>query len=99
MPTIVRPRTDFSGTRHRPSGKFRMNGDRVPPRLDRHLEARDGRALLLPGWIRVARLLMPGPGLSRTAVRRMVADGLIRLPPALDAEAHQDFEFTVLGVG
>jgi len=42
---------------------------------------------------------MPGPGLSRTAVRRMVADGLIRLPPALDAEAHQDFEFTVLGVG
>jgi hypothetical protein len=28
-------------------------------------------------------------------VRRMVADGRIRLPLALDAKAHQDFELTI----
>ena len=29
----------------------------------------------------------------------MVADGRVRLPLALDAKAHQDFEFTVDGFG
>ncbi|HTJ70170.1 MAG TPA: DUF1062 domain-containing protein [Actinospica sp.] len=49
----------------------------------------------LPAPIRVERLLMPGLGLSRGAVRRMVEAGRIRLPMAVDAKAHQDFEFTV----
>lgn len=49
----------------------------------------------LPAPVRVERLLMLGLGLSRAAVRRMVADGCIRLPLAVDAKAHQDFEFTV----
>lgn len=48
----------------------------------------------LPAPIRVERLLMLGFGQSRGAVRRMVADGRIRLPLALDAKAHQDFELT-----
>jgi hypothetical protein len=50
----------------------------------------------LPAPIRVERLLMLGLGISRTAVRRMHADGRIRLPIglALDAKVHQDFEFT-----
>jgi hypothetical protein len=52
----------------------------------------------LPAPIRVERLLMPGLGLSRNAVRRMVADGRIQLPTALDAKVHQDFEFTI-GIG
>ncbi|WP_300612079.1 hypothetical protein [Trebonia sp.] len=43
------------------------------------------------------RLLMLGLGLSRGEVRRMVADGRIRLPLALDAKAHHDFELTVDG--
>jgi hypothetical protein len=53
----------------------------------------------LPAPIRAERLLMQGLGLSRTGIRRMVGDGLIRLPPALDAKAHQDFEFSIVGPG
>jgi hypothetical protein len=49
----------------------------------------------LPAPIRVERLLMLGLGVSRAAVRRMVADGRIRLPVAVDAKLHQDFEFIV----
>jgi len=48
-----------------------------------------------PTPIRVERLLTLGLGRSRGEVRRMVADGRIRLPLALDAKAHQDFELTV----
>jgi Protein of unknown function (DUF1062) len=51
----------------------------------------------LPVPVRVERLLTLGLGLSRAEVRRMVADGRVRLPLALDARAHQDFEFTVDG--
>ncbi|WP_052391273.1 DUF1062 domain-containing protein [Streptomyces sp. NRRL B-24484] len=51
----------------------------------------------LPVPVRVERLLMLGLGLSRTAVRRMVGDGRIRVPLALDAKAHRDFELTVHG--
>ena len=40
---------------------------------------------------------MLGLGLSRAEVRRMVEDGRIRLPLALDAKAHQDFELTIDG--
>jgi hypothetical protein len=53
----------------------------------------------LPAPVRVERLLMLGLGLNRADVRRMVADGHIRLPLALNAKAHQDFEFTVDGPG
>jgi len=49
----------------------------------------------LPAPVRVERLLMLGLGLSRVEVRRMVADQRIRLPLALPAKAHQDFEFTI----
>ncbi|MET8770890.1 DUF1062 domain-containing protein [Streptomyces sp. NPDC004658] len=49
----------------------------------------------LPAPVRVERLLMLGLGLSRTEVRRGVADGRIRLPLAPDAKAYQDFELTV----
>ena len=175
MPTIVRPCTDCSGTRHRPSGRFRMNANgkqldvwllllcaacgrtsKVPVHERVHVQSLDHARLLayeandlatvreltmsaslatktgyrldwtgtwsletdaplyspddpaplrvlisfeLPAPIRVERLLMPGLGLSRTVVRRMVADGRIRLPCALDAKAYRDFEFTVLGAG
>jgi hypothetical protein len=51
----------------------------------------------LPAPVRVERLLMLGLGLSRAEVRRMVADGRIRLPLALDAKAHQDFELAIAG--
>jgi hypothetical protein len=51
----------------------------------------------LPAPVRVERLLTLGLGLSRAEVRRMVADGRIRLPVALDAKVHQDFELTVDG--
>jgi hypothetical protein len=51
----------------------------------------------LPARIRVERLLMLGLGLSRAEVRRMVADGRVRLPLALEAKAHQDFELTIGG--
>ena len=51
----------------------------------------------LPAPVRVERLLVLGLGLSRADVRRMVADGHIRLPLALDAKAHQDFELTIGG--
>jgi hypothetical protein len=49
----------------------------------------------LPAPIRVERLLIRGLGLSRAEVRRMVADGRIHLPLALDAKAHRDFELTI----
>ena len=49
----------------------------------------------LPAPVRVERLLALGLGLSRAEVRRMVADGRIRLPLAPDAKAHHDFELTV----
>ncbi|MFE0463120.1 DUF1062 domain-containing protein [Kitasatospora sp. NPDC058965] len=51
----------------------------------------------LPAPVRVELILMRGLGLSRTAVRRMVADGRVRLPLALEAKAHRDFELTVHG--
>ena len=171
LPAILRPCPDCSGTRHRPSGKIRMNAngklldvwllllcaacdrtskvsvhERVhvqsldPGRLVAYenndpavvrelaasasLAAKNGyrldwtgtweletdtpfytsddpepfRVLIsfeLPAPIRVERLVMLGLGLSRAEVRRMVADGRIRLPLAPDAKAQRDFEFTV----
>ncbi|RGD56522.1 DUF1062 domain-containing protein [Kitasatospora xanthocidica] len=53
----------------------------------------------LPAPVRVERLLQLGLGLSRAEVRRLVADGRIRLPFAPDAKAHQDFELTIHGPG
>ncbi|MGW6919263.1 DUF1062 domain-containing protein [Kitasatospora sp. NPDC054939] len=175
LPTVVRPCPDCSGTRHRPSGKIRVNAsgklldvwlllscascdrtskvpvhERVhvsslePARLVAYetndpavvreltmsaslatacgyrldwtgtwrlenrtpLHALDDPAPMrvlvgfeLPAPVRVERLLMLGLGLSRTAVRRMVAAGRIRLPLALDAKSHRDFEITVHGPG
>ena len=175
LPTVVRPCPDCPGTRHRPSGKIRVNANgklldvwlllncaacdrtsKVPVhervhvssleparrvayetndpavvrgltmsaslaaknryRLDWtgtwELEIRTPLYALddptplkvlvsfeLPAPVRVERLLMLGLGLSRTQIRRMVRDGRIHLPPALDAKAHQDFEFAILGPG
>jgi hypothetical protein len=171
LPAVVKPCPDCSGTRHHPSGKFRVNANgklldvwlllccaacgrtsKVPvcervrvqsleparrlafqandPAMVRELimsaslAAKNGyrldwtgtweletdtplcppggpaplRVLIsfeLPAPVRVERLLTLGLGLSRAEVRRMVADGRIRLPLALDAKAHQDFELTV----
>lgn len=53
----------------------------------------------LPAPVRVERLLMLGLGLSRSGVRRMVGDGSIHLPLALDAKAHRDFELTIHDLG
>jgi hypothetical protein len=50
----------------------------------------------LPAPIRVEKLLMTGFGLSRSAVRGMVASGRIRLPMAIDAKAREDFTFFVI---
>ena len=173
LPTVVKPCTDCSGTRHRPAGKFRVNANgklldvwlllccaacgrtsRVPvhervrvrslerarrlayqtndPAMVRELTmsaslaAKNGYRLdwtgtweletdtpccspddpapltvlisfELPAPVRVERLLTLGLGLSRAEVRRMVADGRIRLPLTLDAKARQDFELTVDG--
>jgi hypothetical protein len=173
LPTILRPCPGCSGTRHRPSGRFRINAngklldvwllllctacdrtskvtvhERVhvqsldPARLIAYenndpavlrelavsasLAAKNGyrldwtgtweletdtpfytpddpapfRVLIgfeLPVPIRVERLVMLGLGLSRAEVRRMVAEGRIRLPLAPEAKAHRDFEFTVYG--
>ncbi|MEV6208413.1 DUF1062 domain-containing protein [Kitasatospora sp. NPDC051914] len=175
LPAVVRPCPDCSGTRHRPSGRIRVNANgklldvwlllscaacdrtsKVPVHERAHvssleparlvayenndpavvreltmsasLAARNGYRLDwtgtwaletrtplyalddpaplevtvgfdLPAPIRVERLLMLGLGLSRTAVRRLVGDGRIRLPLALDAKAHRDFELTVHGPG
>jgi hypothetical protein len=171
LPAIVKPCMDCSGTRHLPSGKFRVNAngklldvwlllcctacgltskvpvhERAPvqslerarrlayetndPAMVRELTmsaalaARNGYRLdwtgtwelesdspsyspdvsapltvlvsfELPAPVRVERLLMLGLGRSRAEVRRMVADGRIRLPLALNTKANQDFEFTV----
>src|SRR5215469_8468009 len=173
LPTVVKPCMDCSGTRHHPSGRFRVNANgklldvwlllrcaacgrtskvpvhqRVPvqslerarrlayetnnPAMVRELTmsaslaAKNGYRLdwtgtweletgtpfyspddpapltvlisfELPAPVRVERLLTLGLGLSRAEVRRMVADGRIRLPLALDAKAHQDFQLTVDG--
>ncbi|MEV8100210.1 DUF1062 domain-containing protein [Kitasatospora sp. NPDC085879] len=175
LPAVVRPCPDCSGTRHRPSGKIRVNANgklldvwlllscaacdrtsKVPVHERAHvssleparrvayetndpavvreltisaslatkngyrldwtgtweLETRTPLYALddptplkvlvsfeLPAPVRVERLLMLGLGLSRTAVRRMVGDGRIHLPLALDAKAHQDFELTIHGPG
>jgi hypothetical protein len=173
LPAVVKPCPDCSGTRHLPSGKFRVNANgklldvwlllccaacgrtsKVPvcqrvhvrsleharrlayetndPAMVRELTmseslaAKNGyrldwtgswelqtgtpcywpddpvplRILIsfeLPAPVRVERLLTLGLGRSRAQVRRMVAEGRIRLPLALDAKAYQDFEFTVDG--
>ena len=175
LPTVVRPCPDCSGTRHRPSGRIRVNANgklldvwlllscagcdrtsKVPvhervhvssleparrvayetndPAVVRELTmsaslaAKNGYRLdwsgtweletrtplyalddptplevlvsfELPAPVRVERLLMLGLGLSRSGVRRLVGDGHIRLPLALDAKAHQDFELTIHGPG
>ncbi|MFF3835923.1 DUF1062 domain-containing protein [Streptomyces sp. NPDC002458] len=175
LPTLIRPCPDCSGSRHRPSGKIRVNAsgklldvwlllscagcdrtskvpvhDRAhvsslePARLvayenndpaivreltiSQSLAARNGYRLdwagtwqvvtrtplyalddpaplkvlvsfELPAPVRVERLLMLGLGLSRSGVRRMVGDGRIHLPLALDAKAHRDFELTLHDLG
>jgi hypothetical protein len=164
LPTVVKSCMDCSGTRHYPSGKFRVNANgklldvwlllccaacgrtsKVPvhervrvqsleharrlayetnePAMVRELvmsaslAAKNGYRLdwtgtweletdtpfyslddpapltvlisfELPAPVRAERLLTLGLGLSRAEVRRMVADGRIRLPLALDAKAH-----------
>lgn len=171
LPAIVRPCVGCSGTRHDPSGKFRMNANgklldvwlllccagcgrtsKVPVHERVHVRTVDPARLVafevndpaavreiamsaslaakngyrldwtgtwtletdtpfyspddpaplkvlvgfeLPAPIRVERLLTQGLGLSRGELRRMVADGRVRVPMALDAKAHRDFEFTV----
>ncbi|MEU9132435.1 DUF1062 domain-containing protein [Kitasatospora sp. NPDC048540] len=175
LPTVVRPCPDCSGTRHRPSGKIRVNANgklldvwlllscaacdrtsKVPihervhvstleparrvayetndPQMvreltiSRSLAARNGYRLdwtgtweletrtplyalddptplevvvgfELPAPVRVERLLALGLGLSRAEIRRLVGEGRIHLPMALDAKAHQDFELTIHGPG
>ncbi|MFG2793511.1 DUF1062 domain-containing protein [Streptomyces sp. NPDC048419] len=171
LPTVVKPCLNCTGTRHRPSGKFRVNAsgklldvwlllncavcDRTskvplherthvsslePARLVAYesnnpavvgewamsasLAAKNGYRLdwtgtwqlhtgrpeyeldapapvtvlisfELPAPVRVERLLTLGLGVSRTAVRRMVADGRIQLPLAPGDKTHRDFEFTI----
>lgn len=173
LPAIVKPCVDCSGTRHHPSGKFRLNANgklldvwlllccaacdrtsKVPVHERVHVQSLDRARQLayeandpamvreqtmsaslaakngyrldwtgtweletdlpfyspddpaslkvlisfeLPAPVRVERLLMLGLGVSRAEVRSMVATGRIRLPTALAAKAHQDFEFTVDG--
>ncbi|MEU6236001.1 DUF1062 domain-containing protein [Kitasatospora sp. NPDC047058] len=170
LPAVVRPCPDCPGTRHRPSGKIRVNASgklldvwlllscavcdrtsKVPVHERAHVSSLEPARLVayenndpavvrelamstsfaakngyrldwtgtwaleapaprfapddpaplkvlvgfeLPAPVRVERLLMLGLGLSRTAVRRMVAAGRIRLPLALDAKAHREFELT-----
>jgi hypothetical protein len=68
----------------------------------RELEGADPESLQvtirfeLPVPIRVEKLLMTGFGLSRSAIRRMVDSGRIRLPVAVDAKAHEDFTLFVM---
>ncbi|MER7674757.1 DUF1062 domain-containing protein [Kitasatospora sp. NPDC096128] len=173
LPTVVRPCPDCPGTRHRPSGKIRVNASgklldvwlllscagcdrtsKVPVHERAHVSSLDPARLVayetnqpevvreltmsaalaarngyrldwtgtweleartplyalddptpltvlvgfeLPVPVRVERLLMLGLGLSRTAVRRMVADGRIRLPSGLApaAKAQRDFELAL----
>lgn len=173
LPAVVKPCPDCPGTRHRPSGKFRVNANgklldvwlllccepcgrtsKVPVHeriqvhsLDRArllayeandpavirelamsaaLAAKNGYRLdwtgtwelqtdapcyspdapasltvlisfELPAPVRVERLLVLGLGLSRSEVRRMVAEQRIRLPLLLSARAKRDFELTVDG--
>ena len=49
----------------------------------------------LPAPIRVEKLLMAGLGLSRSAVKRAVDSGRVRLPMAVDARARADFAFVI----
>ncbi len=173
LPTIVRPCPGCSGTRHRPSGKIRVNANgklldvwllllctgcgqtsKVPVHERVHVQSLDPARLVayeandpavvrewamsaslaarqkyrldwtgtwrletdtpfyalddpeplrvlirfeLPVPVRAERLLMLGLGLSRPAVRRLIAQGRIRLPLPGDAKAHHDFEFTMGG--
>jgi hypothetical protein len=53
----------------------------------------------LPAPVRIEKLLTAGFGLSRSAVRRMVDSGRIRLPMPIDAKAREDFTFFVLSTG
>ncbi|MFG2905367.1 DUF1062 domain-containing protein [Kitasatospora sp. NPDC048286] len=175
LPTVVRPCPDCSGSRHRPSGKIRVNASgklldvwlllscagcdrtsKVPVHERAHVSSLEPARLVayenndpavvreltmsaslaakngyrldwtgtwdvetrtplyalddpaplkvlvsfeLPAPVRVERLLMLGLGLSRSGVRRMVGDGRIHLPLALDAKAHRDFELTIHGLG
>jgi hypothetical protein len=50
----------------------------------------------LPAPIPIEKLLTAGFGLSRSAVRRMVDSGRIRLPMAIDAKAREDFTLFVI---
>ncbi|UXY31814.1 DUF1062 domain-containing protein [Streptomyces sp. HUAS TT20] len=171
LPMIVRPCLNCSGTRHRPSGKIRVNANgklldvwlllhcavcartsKVPVHERVHvssleparrvayetndtatvrelamsasLAAKNGyhldwtgtwdletdtpfcalhdptplKVLIsfeLPAPVRVERLLMLGLGISRTEVRRMIADGRIHLPLAPGAKANHGFELIV----
>ncbi|GAB2832878.1 DUF1062 domain-containing protein [Lentzea nigeriaca] len=51
----------------------------------------------LPAPVRVEKLLTKGLGLSRPAVKRLVDEGRIRLPTALDARVRADFSFQSSG--
>ncbi|TQM84568.1 hypothetical protein FHX81_7023 [Saccharothrix saharensis] len=49
----------------------------------------------LPAPVRVEKLLTAGFGLSRPAVRALVASGRVHLPVPVDARAREDFTFFV----
>lgn len=77
------------------TGTWALETDQPNSALDDATPLRVLISFALPAPIRAERLLMLGLGLSRTEVRRMVQNGRIQLPMALDAKTHQDFEFTI----
>jgi hypothetical protein len=84
-----------NGYLHDWTGTWRLETDTPRRALDDPTPLTVRISFDLPAPVRVERLLMRGLGVSRGEVRRMVADGRIRLPLAPEAKTHQVFELTV----
>jgi hypothetical protein len=95
-PAVVRHLTINSGRRLDWTGTWELETDLPFHEIEKDPEPLDVFVRFeIPAPIRAGKLLTTGFGLSRSAAKRLVDEGRIRLPMALDARVHTDFRLKI----
>jgi hypothetical protein len=97
-PSVVRELTMSSGLRLDWTGTWKLETDLPFYEIEKSPEPLEVFVRFeLPAPIRAQKLLMTGFGLSRSATKRLVDEGRIRLPMSLDSRVRADFSFQSSG--
>lgn len=97
-PAVVRELTMNSGLRLDWTGTWKLETDLPFYEIEKTSEPLEVFVRFeLPAPIRAGKLLMAGFGLSRSATERLVDEGRIRLPMAVDARVRADFTLQANG--